>query len=177
MNSHISRVLLLALVAISTAWATESKFPLRVEASSSGLTPQGAEVVFDVTNISDQPISIYDVHVPWGLRINTLLVAVTKKNWEQIRAAGYAVEDPVSLKAIRILPGEKISGAVRLSEHVDYIELGRKKEDLLVFWYFKAKSTSDGPLGEYGGWLAIPFKNHPASPEGNSKKSKNQNSK
>lgn len=161
MNKYLSCIFTLCvLLACNAAWPESSKstLPLRIEVLSSGHTQQTSSLIFSLTNISENAIQMDDTTVPWGLRVSVLLVATTKRGKENLRPAGYAIEDPFIVKPIRIAPGETVSGTVLLSEHIDHSALRKNKEDLLVFWHFPAWAVGRKSLGEYGGWVNIPFK-------------------
>lgn len=161
MNSHLKCVVIFWIyVCANCAWADtpNATLPLQISMHSEGFTNKGASIKISLTNISAHPIQMYDIQTPWALRINLLLVATTKQSWENLRSAGFAVEDPVNVKIIQIAPGETISGTVQLTDYVDYVDLRKKKEDLLVFWHFVAKGAERDMLGEYGGWVTIPYK-------------------
>ena len=161
MNKYLSCILSLWLLFVCDfTWSgdSKSKLPLRIEVALSGATQQTSGLVFSLTNKSEKTIQMDDATVPWGLRVSVLLVATTKRGKENLRPAGYAIEDPFLVKSIRIAPGETVSGTVLLSEHIDHIALRKNKEDLLVFWHFPAWAAGREPLGEYGGWVTIPYK-------------------
>jgi len=157
MNREATRHLLSLLVlALGSVFAYDARAgtPLRVEVSVTNSLGLEA-VVFTITNSSDVAVEIDEAALPWGNRYSVLLVALLKKAQEPVRA-GYPVDDVFVAKPVKIAPGRQLRGTVALSEHFGELAAVRKRDDLIVFWYFEPKDTGGKALGQYGGWVLLP---------------------
>lgn len=158
MNRRLACVMALCMFAFCSLTLAEEQnatLPLRIAIVSDGLINSGAGLKISLTNVTAFPIEMYDIQLPWSLRINLHLVATTKQSWKNLRSAGFVVEDPVNLKKIQLAPGQTMSGTIQLADFIDHVELRKQKEDILVFWHFVAKGVQNEPLGEYGGWTTV----------------------
>lgn len=144
---------LVACNAVASAEVAVMLQKLRVEAILEGTLRETQQVSFRIVNNAKVPVKIYNINLPWGARVNTVVTAVTKKDHRQLRSAGFAPETFVPLVEHVIDPGKSLSGKIPLTDLIDHASLRRAKEEVIVFWHYTAKGSTGESLGEYGGWL------------------------
>jgi len=145
-----------ALLSLQVCAAEVSvELPLRIEAKVETSGVSGARIAFTLTNVTDKPIRLRDLDLPWQLRGNTFVLATTAKLRRVLRSAPFVPRHPFDAKTIGLAPNESLRGEMLLSDHVDYDALKREKEKLVIFWHTSMVDSAGESLGDYGGWMAL----------------------
>ena len=141
---------LVALLAPNAAKADKDR--LEVHASIHVASAK-AELVFEVRNVSQQPIGMYEHELPWGNSRSVLVLAINPRTHEILPPATF-VDDPVPLP-LEIKPGEMLRGSIALDRQVQGIDDTRRSSALVVFWYYDVNDLDGSAIGSYGGWFHL----------------------
>jgi hypothetical protein len=110
-------------------------------------------LVFTITNVSGEPITLPNSEVPWNHHYSVTLVVVPR-NQDPLPAIS-PIADEFGLATTTLQPGEKLVGEVRISRYVKRLGEVLQERDVIVFWYYEPMTDTARALGEFGGWVKI----------------------
>jgi hypothetical protein len=159
----VKRVLpLAALLSLILARAAIADTPLRVEATLGRDRHGDPTLQFQLTNVSDSPITMDEDELPWEWRYSLKIVSIVRRKERDPLPGISPISDLVEVtKSVTIAPGQTLRGSLRnhLSNYIGNFDEERKRNDLVVFWFYDAEDTNDASLGAYGGWVLVPRAN------------------
>lgn len=152
-------MLLLAIVFSSMSILAIGGTTNALQVSASPIMLSGKPLLkFEVKNTSDSDLTIRKAELPWGASNFALHVDGFGRD-EGFELDHISAFDDPEPGEVTIRKGATLIGYANLSDHLKSVKKFLEEEDLVVFWFYKAKTPDNKPLGEYGNWLVFPHTN------------------
>lgn len=116
------------------------------------LATKAPSLLFTITNISKSDLIFNAADLPWGNRYSVLIIGSTKS--QPCLQQTHFIDDPRP-DSITIKSGEKVQGTIALKKHIENFDEVLRKEDVLLFWHYEAKTKDTKEVGQYGGWIKV----------------------
>ena len=128
-----------------------SATPLAITVTAHLRKPYG--LAFVLTHESGPPVEVSESSLPWGIRSNRLVIAVT--SGRTILPENLYIDDP-GPGTQRMSKGMTLRGTVDLARDFQLLADIAKRQDVIVFWSYVLKTVDGQTLPRTGGFVLIP---------------------
>lgn len=130
------RKLLILLILVGQASYASTDWTLDASAVNNGATPDMWSLNFVLRNGSDKSAKTFASNLPWGIRSQLVLTAITlQEGSANFKAANY-IDDP-NFDPIEITPTQVMKGSVKLSERFPDLSTYKGKEPIAICYLYE----------------------------------------